>query len=105
MLISPHPNAGLTGFADSQYAEITGGADHHFLQHTHVPDHIAADGGEIEDGGSDHLARSVMGDVPAAAGLIKRDALLLEHTFACQQMLTVAVAPLRDDVGMLAEQQ
>src|ERR1700730_3098150 len=105
MLISPHPNAGFTGFADSQYAEIAGGADHHFLQHTYVPDYIAADGGEMEDGVSDNLARSVIGDVAAAAGLVKRDTFLPQNIFACQQMLTLAVAALRDHVGMLTEEQ
>jgi len=51
------------------------------------------------------LARSVIGDVAAAASFVKRDTFLPQQIFACQQMLALAVAPLRDDVGMFAEQQ
>ncbi len=47
----------------------------------------------------------MIGDVPTATGLIKRDALLPQHVFAREQMLALAVASLRNHMRMLAEEQ
>src|SRR5712671_5421910 len=76
------PNSGLAGFASCGNAEIAGCADHDFFEHTHVPDYIASNSGEVEDRVADNLARSVIGDVATAAGFVKLDALLAQHVFA-----------------------
>src|SRR5579885_3470078 len=99
------PNTCFSGLANCGEAKFGGRANHNLFQHTHIPDNIAPNRAELENGIADNLARAVIGNISAAAGLEIFDAFLAKHAFAGKQMVWLAVAALRGDVKMLAEKQ
>src|SRR6266566_2761928 len=67
------PNAGFTRFAPGFDAELGGSADHRFFEHAHVPDHVPANLGKVQDRVADDLSRAVIGDVAAAIRSMELD--------------------------------
>src|SRR5882762_3351499 len=104
-ILSLNPDPRLAGLTLGRNAVIARGSDHYFFEHAHIPDHVAANGREIQDRIADDLSRAVIGDIAAAAGFVKINALLTQHIFAGEQVFAVAIAALCDYVRMLAEQE
>src|SRR5262249_25129252 len=100
-----HPDSSLAGYAKRGRTEIRSGANHYFLEPAHIPHHVAVDGSSVQQGASASLARAVISDISAAAGLEILHILLLENALAGQQVLALAVSALGDDMRILAKQQ
>ena len=86
-------------------AEFPRRANHGFFEAVYVPPHIAPVRSEIENGISDDLPRAVIGDVSAAIGGMKFDALLPEHAVRNAQILAPAIPAERDHVRVPAQKQ
>src|SRR5256885_13652461 len=100
-----HRDAGSAGDPARGDAVLERGANHDFLEHAHVPTYVAANGREIQDGIADDLAGTMVGDIATAAAVVKLDAFLPQYLLAHEQVFTLAIASLGDDVGMLAQEK
>jgi len=66
--------------------------------------HVAPVGGKVEDRIADELARSVVRDVAAAAGLEDLEALRLQRRLREEDVLGARVAP-KGEYGIVLEQE
>src|SRR5205807_940816 len=78
-LVVANPDAALPVGAFGGDAEFGDGADQHFFEFRDVLAHIAIAFAEVDDWIADELAGTVIGDVAAARGLEKTDALRVER--------------------------
>src|SRR5438309_1604134 len=101
----PNPNSRLALNALCCNPEFQRGPDHHFFQHTHIPHHIAPDCAQIQYRVAHDLARAMIRNVPAPVRGMELHALLLQNVLGSEQVLSLPVPPLRDDVRVLAKQQ
>src|SRR6266566_2632217 len=62
-------------------SKFRGRPNHRFFQHPHIPNDVPPDRAQIQDRVSNKLAWPVIGDVPAAAGLVVFHAFLPQHMF------------------------
>src|SRR5437667_10331050 len=97
-----HPDSRFPSDALGRNSELSCRANHGVLQQAHIPDHVSPDGTQVEDRIANDLARSMISDVPAAAGLIKFHAFLPQDMLAHEQVFSLSVSALGDDVGMFA---
>ena len=82
------------------------GADQHFFELRHVLAHVALAFAEVDDRVADELAGTVIGDVAAARGLEKTDALRARASSrSARRLRDVAAAPEGDDGRMFEEEK
>ena len=86
-------------------AEIREGIDERLFDGPHVRAHVALPFAQVEDGIADDLPRPVIGDVATAVGGMEGDAGAAQDLFAGQEVLHVAVAPQRDGVRVLQQEE
>jgi hypothetical protein len=104
-IVALNPNTGASGHAERGYAETRCCADHAFLELPHVPHNVAADSVQIENGITDDLARSMIGNIATAIRMMKFHTRLAQKVLGDVQVLAVAASAKSDDVGMFAEEQ
>ena len=106
-LVVPHPHARQARDAPGRHIESCGGTDQNLLKVTHIPMDVAPIGSKVENRVTDHLTRSVVGDVAPAGSLVQLDAATGKLGLRYQE---VVEAVTRADahgnhVGMLDEQE
>src|SRR5581483_474905 len=70
-----------------------------------IRDHVALPLPQIENGVADYLSGTVISNVSATIGVMKRDAGAFENLAGREQVLHVPVASQRDDVWMFHHHQ
>src|SRR5277367_2333404 len=98
-----HPNAGAAWNLSSRNTKIRERTDDRPLDGANIGAHIALPFSQIQDRITDDLSGAVIRDVAAAVGGVKLNASAGKSGFAREQVFGMAVAPLRDDVGMFDE--
>ncbi len=105
MIAAPNPHPRASRNTERIDPEGGGCLDHALLELPHVPDHVAANSVQVQNRVSDNLARAVIGDIAAAIGVMKFDALTAEEIFGNAQVFALAIAAEGNDVGMFAKEQ
>ena len=101
----PNPHARASRNTERLDPERGSCLDHALLELPHIPNHIAANSVQVQNRVSDNLAGAVIGDIAAAIGVMKFDALTAEEIFGNAQVFALAIAAEGDDVGMFAKEQ
>ena len=101
------PGAGQAGNPHRLDAEHRRGRDHHGFEIAHVPVDIAAVRTQIEDGITNQLTGTVVGDVAAAAGFEQRHAGVFEGGFGREHVRAIVpdLGPERDDRRVFEEEE
>ena len=100
-----HPDARTFRNAARLDAEIRECIDERLFDGPYVRTHVALPFAQVHDGIADDLPRSVIGDVAAAVGGMESDTGAGQDLFAGQQVFHVTVAPHRDGVGVLQQEE
>src|SRR5215469_261174 len=99
-----NPNSRFPSHALGGDSKLGRSANHGLFQHAHVPNYVPPDFAQVQDGIAHNLARAMISDVAAAAGLIKLHAYLPQDVLAYEQMLPLSVSALGDHMRMLAKE-
>ena len=102
---SSNPHARASRNAESANAEAGSSLNHGLLELAHVPHDVTPNSVQVENGIADDLAGTVIGDIAAAIGRVKFDAVLAQKVLGNAQVLAFAVAAEGNDVGMFAKEQ
>jgi hypothetical protein len=100
-----NPHARASRNAEGTDAEAGSSLNHGLLELPHVPHNVTPNSVEVENGIADDLAGTVIGDIAAAIGRMKFDAVLAQKVLGNAQVLAFAVAAESNDVGMFAKEQ
>src|SRR6185437_15466908 len=84
---------------------VGGREDHHLFELLDVPADVALVLREVENRIADDLAGAVVGDVAAAVCLMEFDVHLAQDIRVGEKIFALTVAPERDDVWVLAEEE
>ena len=104
-LVGTYPHARGRGNAAGANAKIRRYPDQHFLERAHVPSHVAAMPGEVENGIPDELPGPVVGDVAAAVRLKYLGAQVRQPLRRGQQVFALAVPSQGINVWVLEQQE
>ena len=100
-----HPDARQFGNTAGLDAEIRQSIDQGLFDGPHVGSHIALPFAQVEDGIAHDLSGAVIGDVAAAIGRVEGDAGARQNVVAGQQVFQMPVAPQRDDMRVLQQEE
>jgi len=101
----PHPHSRQLRNAARLDAEVRQSIDQRLLDGTHVRAHVALPFAQVQNRIAHDLPRPVIGDVAAAVGGMEGDAGAGQHIFAGQQVFHVAVAPHRNRMRVLQQEE
>src|SRR5260370_37846812 len=97
---SIHPNARASRNAEGTNAESRCRCDHGLLELPHVPDNVAPDSFQIENGITNDLARAAIGDIAGAVAMMIFLSLTAQQMLGDPQVLAFSDSATRSHVSM-----